>query len=271
MASGPVSPLFLERYELKYIIPMSLVPAISAYIKPFCDMDHYSIHSPDGFYKINSLYFDTPQLYFLTQKEAGVVNRFSMRVRSYGNDPKPPYFFETKYKLREFTKKRRGKVEMEDWQSLFSDPDRILQVDEASRKNTQHFLNIVETYNAAPVLLAQYRRLAFLSTIDDYVRITFDRDLRYQSTTEYDVKPDDKLMVHYDNPEVFHYTGGNVVLELKCEQKVPRWLMDLIRHFNLERGTFSKYGSSMLNQYQSLWGREAMDMHPAEAFAPLSW
>ncbi|MEK7355053.1 MAG: polyphosphate polymerase domain-containing protein [Bdellovibrionota bacterium] len=269
--AGPVSPLFLERYELKYLVSMSMVSAISDYIAPFCEMDHYSQQAPDSFYKINSLYLDSPQLHFLRQKEAGAPNRFSMRVRSYGDVPKAPYFFETKYKTREFVKKRRGKVDIENWQGLFQDHTLVEGLEPASQKNASHFLDIAHIYNASPVILAQYRRLAFLSTIDDYARVTFDRDLRYQSTTEYNVVPDEKLLVHYDTPEVFDEPQCNVVLELKCERKVPEWIVALIRRFDLTRGTFSKYHSSMTHQYQSLYAPEAMDMHPAEAYAPLSW
>lgn len=267
--AGPVSPLVLERYELKYLIPMSLVKPISDYIAPFCEMDHYSIQSPDNFYTINSLYLDTPRLYFLRQKEATVANRFSMRVRSYGDDPKPPYFFETKYKLREFVKKRRGKVSLPNWAELFERPELVEQLDEASRKHTQHFLDIATIYNAQPVIFAQYRRLAFLSTVDDYARVTFDRDLRYMPTTEYDVRPIENRMVHYDIPDAFGDMGTNVVLELKCERKIPVWIVELIRHFDLTRGSFSKYHSSMEHQYTSLFELEALDRIPGETFHPI--
>lgn len=269
--AGPISPLFLERYELKYLIPMSMVPAISDYIKPFCEMDHYSEIAKDGFYKINSLYLDSPQLHFLRQKEAGVANRFSMRIRSYGDDPKPPYFFETKYKLREFVKKRRGVVMFPEWAELFHDHSLVEKVDPVSRKNVAQFVDVASIYNANPVILTQYRRLAFLSVVDDYARVTFDRDLRYQSTTEFKVIPDEHLLVHYDDQEAFEDPGMNVVLELKCERKIPNWIVGLIRHFDLMRGTFSKYHSSMGHHYRSYYGAEPLDMIPGEDFAPLSY
>ncbi|MES2966130.1 MAG: polyphosphate polymerase domain-containing protein [Bdellovibrionota bacterium] len=267
--AGPVSPLFLERYELKYRIPMSLVRPISNFIESFCEMDHYSATSPDHFYTINSLYLDSPRLFFLQQKEAGVSNRFSMRIRSYGDDPKPPYFFETKYKMREFVKKRRGKVGLTNWAELFDRPELVEELEEDSRDNARHFLDIASIYNASPVIFAQYRRLAYISTIDDYARVTFDRDLRYMPTNEFTVKPVEKRMVHYDDLEAFIEPGTNVVLELKCERKVPVWIVDLIRQFDLTQGSFSKYHSSMAHQHQSLWGEEAFDMFPGEGFAPL--
>jgi hypothetical protein len=269
MSGVPVSPLFLERYELKYRIPMSMVKPICNFIDAFCEMDHYSATSPDHFYTINSLYLDSPRLYFLRQKEAGVSNRFSMRIRSYGDDPKPPYFFETKYKLREFVKKRRGKVKLDNWAELFDRPELVSGLEDDSQANVQHFLDIASIYNVSPVIFAQYRRLAYLSTIDDYARVTFDRDLRYMSTNEFTVRPEEKRMCHYDNLDAFIEPGTNVVLELKCERKVPVWIVDLIKHFDLTQGSFSKYHASMTHQYQGLYGEEAFDMFPGESFAPL--
>jgi hypothetical protein len=36
--------------------------------------------------------------------------------------------------------------------------------------------------------------------------------------------------------------GCNVVLELKCyTSSVPAWMVDMIRYFNLQRRSFSKY------------------------------
>lgn len=272
--SKAVSPLFLERYELKYVIPMSMVAPICRYISPFCEMDYYSQVSPDKFYTINSLYFDSPTLYFLRQKDAGLSNRFSMRIRSYGDGTKPPYFFETKYKVREFVKKKRGKVKFLNWPELFDpsdiSPGLIETVEDDSRSNVQHFLDLAMTYNVVPVILTQYRRLAFLSTIDDYARVTFDRDLRYQEPDGVSIHVNEKKMCHYDNPDSFDYPGGNVILELKAERKVPQWIVDLIQTFDLTQKSFSKYGNSMENLYLSQFGRECSDMHPAQNFAPLS-
>ncbi|HVK60809.1 MAG TPA: polyphosphate polymerase domain-containing protein [Bdellovibrionales bacterium] len=268
--AAAVSPLFLERYELKYLIPLSMVDPICKFISGFCEMDYYSQISPDGYYTINSLYLDSPQLYFYRQKEAGLANRFSMRIRSYGDEAKPPYFFETKYKVREFVKKKRGKVSVPNWPDLFTTPGLVSQVDESSRSNVQHFLDLAAIYNTEPQILTQYRRRAFLSTIDDYARVTFDRDLRYQPENTFNVIPDDRKLSHYDHPDSFLDPGNCVILELKCERKIPVWLIDLIQHFELTRGNFSKYGNSMLTQYLSFFSADPIDLHPAEAFAPLS-
>ena len=67
------SPLFFERYELKYHIPPSLIEPISEFIAPYCENDRYSQkyldNGEEGFYPISNLYLDTPNLKFLMDKE----------------------------------------------------------------------------------------------------------------------------------------------------------------------------------------------------------
>ena len=40
----------LERFELKYHIPVSLADEIGDFLKPYCEEDFYSKKTPGGFY-----------------------------------------------------------------------------------------------------------------------------------------------------------------------------------------------------------------------------
>ncbi|MFS4458045.1 VTC domain-containing protein [Bdellovibrio sp. HCB2-146] len=243
--SGPVSPLALERYELKYLIPPHMVEPISRFLEAYCDLDYYSEISPDQFYMINSLYLDTPNLYLLRFKEVAGAFNFNMRIRSYGESPKPPYFFEIKYKIHEFVRKKRAKILTEDWVTILTE-DRIPEgMESSSISNLEDFLRMKITYNVAPVILTQYRRKAYISHADEYARVTFDKNLRYQEMTEWKVTPDENELCHYDHPDSFEEPGCNVILELKCEKKIPIWMVDLIKRFGLVGGSFSKFGNSM--------------------------
>ena len=104
---------------------------------------------------------------------------------------------------------------------------------------------MVTTYGAQPTILTQYRRKAYLSTVDDYARVTFDRSMRYREESGYNVHPSEETMLNYDHAASFGAPGANVVLELKCERKIPVWIVDLIKRFDLTRGGFSKFDSSM--------------------------
>jgi SPX domain protein involved in polyphosphate accumulation len=247
--SKAISPLSLERYELKYHVPEELVKPLSAAVEVYCYMDYYSQISSDQFYTINSLYFDTPRFHFLENKMSDQYNRFCMRVRSYSDQPKAPYFFEVKNKVGEILRKKRAKVATEDWARLLTHGEFPEDMDEYSLGLAKTFYGLTVKYNASPKILTQYRRKAYISSVDDYARITFDKNLRYQYEWDYNVKPDDDLMVPYDNENLFSEPYHNVILEIKCTKKVPMWIIDLIRDFQLVRSSFSKYGSSFLESH----------------------
>ena len=101
-------PPAIERYELKYVIPLSLVEPISACVAAYCEYDDHSLGSVERFYDVNSLYFDSPSCRFLKQRIDGVDRRYNVRVRSYGDGTKGPYFAEVKYKKPTSTKKFRA-------------------------------------------------------------------------------------------------------------------------------------------------------------------
>lgn len=245
MSETPISPLALERYELKYLIPLSLVEPISKFVESYCNMDYYSHISPDRYYIINSLYLDTPNLYLLRFKEMASAYNFNMRVRSYGEFPKPPYFFEIKYKIRDFVRKNRAMVPYENWYDILESGEIPRGISPDSLAHLREFVFMKMTYNVEPLILTQYRRKAYISHVDDYARVTFDRDLRYQEEYEWNVHPNEELLCHYDHPESFEAPGENVILELKCEKKIPLWMIDLIQRFELTSASFSKFGNSM--------------------------
>jgi SPX domain protein involved in polyphosphate accumulation len=212
-------------------------------------MDYYSQISSDGYYKINSLYLDTDQLTLYKNKVADLHKRFSLRIRSYGDLPKPPYYFEIKQKDRDFVKKMRAKVMTDDWPQFFESSEHFDQLDQESKKNLLRFVDLAHTFGARPLVMTQYRRMAFLSTVDNYARVTFDKELKYHPETDYTTKPDETRMCSYDDPECYGDPFRNIVLELKCEQKIPMWFIDLIRTFRLERCGFSKYGNVIETEY----------------------
>ena len=46
-------------------------------------------------------------------------------------------------------------------------------------------------------------REAYLSEIDNYARVTFDRDQRYQYEEEFNLIPDESKICHYDHEDLF--------------------------------------------------------------------
>ena len=170
-------------------------------------------------------------------------HRFNLRLRAYGDNPVFPYFCEAKHKTCGIVKKKRAKINEENWQQIFLEKNFNLEegsILEDSKDYKAHFLRLAYVHNAEPKIFTQYRRKAYASIVDEYARVTFDRDLRFERRDTYDLTPMEKNLSHYDNPLNFT-EDTNVILELKCTTQVPKWFMDMITMFNLERTSFSKY------------------------------
>ena len=247
------SPLpVLERYELKFTVPWQRVDAMCDFISPYCQPDKHSALSGDGFYQVNSLYFDTPEYLFLRNRLNGLENRFNMRVRTYGPKPVLPYFLEVKQKRGDIIRKYRARIKDPDLAKVLDHavPADGCLVSEGEAENAALFRRLAHTYNAQPVLMTSYRRRAFFSECDDYARVTFDVGLRFKPLTEYhpfDVGDD---LAPSDVEGIFD-EGASVILELKCySQYVPLWMVDMIRCFDLRRRGFSKYSAGAAQVFQ---------------------
>ena len=84
----------LERLELKFHIPETMVEPISEFVSIYCSPDKYSRDAEGGVYTVNSLYLDSPNFLFLRRRLDGSANRINMRVRSYGDAGELPFFLE---------------------------------------------------------------------------------------------------------------------------------------------------------------------------------
>jgi SPX domain protein involved in polyphosphate accumulation len=243
------SPLFFHRYELKYHIPLELVNSVIEFISPYCEQDPFSKEAPEGYYTINNLYLDTYDYILLRRRLNKEDRRFNLRVRAYGDGTFAPYFLEVKYKQSGKVQKYRHPLKLDQWKKFQTkatqfdypvfDPEENI-----SSPNYNKFESIICSINAYPHIQTQYRRLAFFSKYDDYARITFDRDLVFRENNEYDFKMQDfKSYDHNMNFDPFK----NVIMELKCTTQVPSWFIDLIKVFEFEKSSFSKYAGAMLD------------------------
>jgi SPX domain protein involved in polyphosphate accumulation len=246
------TPPMLQRYELKYTIPTALIAPISAFVDPYCALDYHSSISPDSFYQVNSLYFDSPDFILLRNRLGGLHDRFNMRVRTYGAAPRAPWFLEVKRKVGDIIHKYRARVKDIDLARIVdpaTDPSEFL-VSPRDAANADRFRRLAHAYNTAPVVQTTYQRKAYFSVCDDYARVTFDAGMRYMARSEYDPLPVEDAFAPTDVETLFD-EGTDVVLELKCQSKnVPLWMIDLIRAFDLRRRSFSKYSAAIAQVFR---------------------
>ncbi|MGR3220493.1 MAG: VTC domain-containing protein [Candidatus Anammoxibacter sp.] len=245
-------PPVLQRYEMKFVIPEYMIKPISDFVSVYCSLDKYSVRAENGFYRITNLYLDSPNYLFLTKRIEGCENRFNMRIRTYGDTSGLPCFLEIKQKCVDIVKKYRAIIHDEDWSRMFEVPGYKLHKEKGFKatSNKMLFFKTAYSYKAEPKVLTQYMRKAYVSDVDDYSRVTFDTELQYQPEEGYNLVPDENKMVHFDN-EILFDPECNVVLELKCyPARVPLWMIDLVRHFDLRRRGFSKYVTGVVNVLQ---------------------
>ncbi len=250
----------IERHEFEYLVPKRFIEPISCYLAPYCELDAHSRAHDNGFYAVNSLYFDTPGLRFLKQRIDGIDRRFNMRVRAYGDGSELPFFAEVKYKLPTSVRKFRALIQTRKWPEMFGSagvemdlPGQTPSPDATSMALFQH---LAIAYAIEPKVFTCYRRRAFVSQVDAYARVTMDIDMRYRvqerlhSVSPFSLQPDAQCQ-NYDLQTIYSDEANdpaNVVLELKAEVgAVPLWMLELIRRFELKQIGFSKYMQSSLN------------------------
>jgi len=232
----------LERFEAKYIIHPSLVPAIREFIVPFCDVDP---HAPAGSaeYVVTTLQLDTDDMALYRAKEEEAVNRFKLRVRTYGMDGSCPVFLEIKRKIKGVISKSRATMPYSDW-----GPDACLNpswgcsvIHPGHANNYLDFARLIMELGARPKVLIRYHRESYLGTNDQYARVTLDRKLCYRAQRSWELLPANGRWWSMDSALATRNTYSGVVLELKTFGDAPVWMVDMTERFNLVRVGFSKY------------------------------
>ncbi|MBM3735246.1 MAG: polyphosphate polymerase domain-containing protein [Acidobacteria bacterium] len=240
--------LSVARYEFKYLIRPSQVETIHEYLAPYCTLDEHS--TGGAWYPIRSLYLDNDRMSCYWDTEDSAPQRFKLRIRGYGDCAG----------LAKLEVKRRS-MDLIQKTSAPADP-RELRHCRHSGVSSGHneFVRLMETLRATPKMLVEYERLAFTSTVDDYVRVTFDRRVRCQPVRDWQLAGDPRAWRLVDDAVSMGGTPSSYIMEMKFSVRAPAWLQDLTRRFGLIRRGFSKYGRSVRRWTRE--GEQAWDLRP---------
>ncbi len=227
-----------ERLELKFHVSNVLAGQIRRAIAPWCQPDAFN--GTNG-YPISSLYLDTPGLLCHHARMRGDADRFKLRVRTYG--PHGPAHLEIKRKTGKIIHKVRTSIPRQ------AVPN-VMRRGQPGNHVADRFVALAQQCGAAPRLTVFYQREAYTSVVDHYARVTFDRHIKASAAA-----PEDWTLRSLPEGDGWtcidgagHLPDGvssTIVLELKCETFVPRWMESLIRHFNLRSTGFSKYSEGV--------------------------
>lgn len=233
------------RYELKYRISEGKAQAVKDFVQHYLSVDKYALMYPDRQYPISSLYLDSPDLDLCRETIVGKPNRFKLRIRAYSDVSQSPLFLEVKRRVNRVILKSRARVErtelkevlegVADWQRRSPKEEEVLR----------QFLFYKETLHAQPTILVRYSREPFEGEGENRVRVTFDRQLCFRQPQGLEVP-----------------LNGNgwqlaalpfVILEIKFTDHYPLWLKEMVRSFNLNLSSMSKYVSSVTQSHQDLF------------------
>ena len=226
-----------QRYEHKYIIRENVALALRDFVSSYLELDSFGATQPNKSYPVHSLYLDSPDLKLYQTTINGDKNRYKLRIRFYEDRPKAPVFFEIKRRTDNTISKQRGGVKREALAQVMAGqlplPEHMANDDPQHRAAIEQFIHHMNELNATPKAHVAYYREAWISTDDNSVRVTMDRETRIQ------VDPTYRMSTEMTDP---HYVfGDNIVLELKFTNRYPDWFRELVRIFGLAQCGAAKY------------------------------
>lgn len=222
-------PIQAQRFELKFIIPESLSQPIRDFISPNLVLDAHA--QEDRSYPIHSIYLDSPSLKTYQATLNGDRNRYKLRVRYYDDKADSPVFLELKRKFNDVVRKQRCMLTRDSLPlAIAGDSTCIRPKDQA---DYAVILPLIQNNAATPRAHVAYRREAWVSRLDNSVRVTMDRQVR--------VEPCFGLSLHTKMQKPVVVFNDNVVLELKFTSRYPQWFRDMIHVFNIMQCGAAKY------------------------------
>jgi len=231
------------RFEIKYIVPVYQLQLLREMIRPFIRPDKHVADRPDHQYTVRSIYYDTPDLLFYSEKIEGVPYRLKLRIRSYDQAwDKAPVFLEIKRKHMVPMTKDRAPLPYGLVRDIFG-KDKGLQYAESFLKPKQledfsHFMYHMKKESLVPTVLVVYDREPYEALIDPSIRVTFDKSLRSAP------KPDLTQLFSEDLKPVME---NHFILEVKYDREYPEWMRLIVHQLGLKQQAASKYCMSIDN------------------------
>jgi hypothetical protein len=231
----------LQRLELKYIVSEQKALAIRDYVRSYLELDEYSQDKPNFSYRIHSLYLDSDDLKTYWDTINGLKNRYKLRLRYYDDLPSSPVFFEVKRRMNEAILKQRGGVRRPAVEGLLAGhlpgTQHLLSENPKQLVALQRFSQLMLSIRAGPKAHVTYFREAWVSTHDNSIRVTMDRNV--YCSPEFGAS----LRTELGNP--VKPFGHKVILELKFTGRFPNWFRELAETFDLTRSAAAKYADGV--------------------------
>ena len=211
------------------------------FISSYLELDEFGIGRPDLAYPVHSVYLDSDELETHNAYINGTKNRYKLRLRYYDNEPDSPVFVELKARVDNCIMKRRCGIRREAVPLVLAgqlpEMDQLITNEPRHLAALERFILLMQQINARPMLHNYYQREAWVSSNDNSVRVTFDRNILVEPYFK------NEAVLEMTNPRLIY--APLVILELKFTNRFPDWFKVLVRRFNLMQGSSAKYSGGV--------------------------
>ncbi|HMU42929.1 MAG TPA: polyphosphate polymerase domain-containing protein [Ignavibacteriaceae bacterium] len=234
------------RIEHKYYLSESDIYNFKKEMMPFVKYDTFALAHEDRNYTVRSVYYDSDSMQFYHEKIDGLKVRKKLRIRGYNDfHGEKVVYIEIKRKSDCYVWKNRAPLLFSDISKFFngdSIEDLILTADKNSYAITdaKKFLYHYFKDQLHPTALISYEREAMFGAMNDRLRITIDKNLRYL------ISP--VISDLFNEAKLQYVFNGTFILEIKSDYGYPVWLRDLLSRHQLRRSAISKYTLSLDKQ-----------------------
>ena len=181
----------------------------------------------DG-YSVASLYFDDLRDSCLAETAEGCNDRRKYRIRIY-NDSQDVIKLEVKENRNNRILKKARRITAEDLRRLAD--GQCIEASCSTEDPAFLFNTAIRTRGLRPKVIVAYERKAYTYAPGN-VRITFDRNVRASRRTE----EFGRQGISYD-----FLDGGDSVLDIKYDEFLPGFILQLLEPGNLRQTAYSKY------------------------------
>lgn len=199
--------------------------------------DPSATHLPKSSYTVTSLYFDSPTLGDYYDKAGGFLWRKKIRVRIYTpilTEDTPEIWLEKKAKHDMRVAKSRVLLSFEGYRTLLNGSRTAFLRQHDTNPRGQKLAYDIIREQMKPHLIVRYQRTPLLGQGPANFRVTFDSAI--ETCFSHDL---------CYTPAMKNVQAGVTVMEVKFSSILPSWFKDILRRYNLERTSFSKYANAL--------------------------
>ena len=220
-----VAIMAMQRRELKYILTKEQCASLKNALKGHMQLDQY------GRTSIASIYFDTPDYRIVRASLEQPQYKEKIRLRSYGlASEDSTVFLELKRKVTGIVYKRRISLKEKEITEILN--EHLENPDNQISKEIAYFSRFYD--KLIPTFLIIYDREAYFEPNTD-LRLTIDENPRYRTKN---------LNLHSSMEGVPLLTDGGAILEIKVQEAMPLWLVNILSEFKIYKSSFSKVGEA---------------------------